>query len=198
MIQNFPGKREDEKIIMVIRKHYIVYVRIFFIFLVTSVIPATVFLFFWSNSYDFLTSSFIGATGYIGAGFFILFSLAIFLVAWLNEEFDIFILTDQRLVDITQVNFFKRTVAATQLRNIEDTVTDVHGIFPTMLNYGNLDVQTAAGNASDFFMDHVPDPVEAARVILNAVYEGQKRHSEAVSQGLENPDKKVDKGKATH
>jgi len=51
----------------------------------------------------------VGVIGVLGALLFILYSLAIFLIAWLNEEFDLFILTNQRLIDITQVSFLKRT-----------------------------------------------------------------------------------------
>ncbi len=194
MIQNFPGKRPDEETLMVVRKHWIVYFRLLFIFTITSLAPVSVFIIFWANNFPLSTTSYTGILGYLGASFFLLYSLAVFLVAWLNEEFDIFILTNQRLLDITQVNFFKRTVAATQLRNIEDTKTDIHGILPTLLNYGDIDVETAAGNASDFFMDHVPDPVGASRMILNAVYESQKRHTEAVLNGTELPDKEMLKG----
>ena len=189
MIIDFPGKREDEDVIMVIRKHPIVYVRLLFIFLVTSIIPVTIFIIFWSNQFPFSTTSYTGALGYLGVCFFILYSLAIFLVAWLNEEFDIFILTNQRLVDITQVNFFKRTVSETQLRNIEDTKTDIHGIFPTLLNYGNVDVQTAAGDPTEFFIDNVHNPVEVGQKILNAVFENHKSQIAAISKGGEIPDK---------
>ena len=196
-LHHFPGKRPDEHIIMVIRKHGIVYFRLFWIFFATTILPVGIFLGFWLNSFPINALTATGALGYMGVCFFLLFSLAIFLVAWLNEEFDLFILTNQRLVDITQVNFFKRNVAATQLRNIEDTLASINGFFPTLLNYGDLDVQTAAGDPSEFYMDHIPDPVAVARVILNAVYEGQKKHAEAVSQGVEQPDKIVMKGKAT-
>ena len=193
----FPGQRPDETIVMIIRKHVIVYVRLVLFFLVTTIFPAMIFLFFWMPQFPLSNLTQAGLIGYLGVCFFLIFSLAVFLVAWLNESFDLFILTNQRLVDITQVNFFKRTVAATQLRNIEDTLAKVSGFWPTLLNYGDLDVQTAAGDPSEFYMDHIPDPVGVARVILNAVYEGQKKHAEAISQGKEEPDKIVMKGKAT-
>lgn len=196
MIPYFPGKRADEQVIMIIRKHPIVYLRLLFIFLVITGLPMGAFLYFWFTQYSLSTESFIGIVGYIGVCFFGMFSLAVFLITWINEAFDIFILTNQRLMDITQVNLFKRTVTETQLRNIEDTMSRVSGILPTLLNYGDVDVQTASGDPTEFYMDHVHDPSGTARVILNAVYEAQKRHSEAIAKGLEYPDKGEEKGKA--
>lgn len=193
----FQGQRPDEKIVMIIRKHVIVYIRLILIFLITTALPITIFLFFWIPQFPLSSLTQGGLLGYLGVCFFLLYSLAIFLIAWLNEEFDLFILTNQRLVDITQVNFFKRTVAATQLRNIEDTLAKVSGFWSTLLNYGDLDVQTAAGDPSEFYMDHIPDPVSVARVIINAVYDGQRRHAKAVNEGVEHPDKIIEKGKAT-
>lgn len=185
MIKDFPGKNHDETIQMVIRKHPIVYLRLLVIFLGLSIFPVTVFMMFWSNYFPLSSGSLAGVTGYLGACFYLLYSLAIFLIAWLNEEFDLFIITDQRLIDITQVNFFKRTVADTPLRNIEDAVTDIHGIFATLLNYGILDIQTAAGNASDFVIDHIPDPVLMAREIMNIVRENQKKNLMHLSSHIE-------------
>lgn len=195
ILKGFLEPRPDEKVIHVIRKHPIVYFRLILIFLITSVVPLTIFLVLWSNHFPFSTTSQLGILGYIGASFFALYSLAVFFVAWINEEFDIYILSNQRLIDITQVNFFKRTVSETQLRNIEDTKAEITGIFGTIFNYGNLEVQTAAGDPNEFFMDHVHHPAAVGGEIMDAVHESFKKHTKAVSQGVEHPDLNVIKGK---
>lgn len=175
MIIDFPGKNSDENIIMVIRKHPIVYIRLLMVFLALSLLPATIFMIFWSGRFPISTGDVVGISGYLIACFYLLYSLVLFLIAWLNEEFDLFILTDQRLIDITQIHFFKRKENVTPLRNIEDVTTDIHGILPTLLNYGTLDIQTASGNADDFIMDHVANPVLISKQILNVVRENQKK-----------------------
>jgi len=166
MIDDFPGKQPGERVLMVIRKHPIVYIRNFLFFSVASILPLAIFLIIWSNRFPLSAGGTAGMTGYLGASLYFLYSFALFLISWLNDEFDLFILTDRRLIDITQVSFLKRTVATTPLDQIQDTTSDIHGIVGTILNYGSIDVQTAAGDASSFTIDHVPDPSLVARKIL--------------------------------
>lgn len=171
MLENFPGRQPDEEIVMVIRKHPIVYIRIFLVFFVASLLPLTIFLVIWSKNFPLSQSSTVSVIGYLGASLYLLYSLALFLVSVLNEEFDLFILTDHRLIDITQISFLKRTVATTPLNQIQDTTSDISGILGTLLNFGTVDVQTAAGLASNFTIDNVPDPAMIARTILNQAEE---------------------------
>ena len=175
MLTDFPGKQPNEKVLMVIRKHPIVYIRNFLLFLVASVLPMTIFLMIWSNRFPLSQGGTTSVVGYLGASLYFLYSFALFLISWLNDEFDLFILTDHRLIDITQVSFLKRTVATTPLDQIQDTTSDIQGILGTLLNYGAIDVQTAAGAASSFTIDHVPDPAMVARKILTYAEERKGR-----------------------
>ena len=165
----FPGQRSDEKILMVIHKHVIVYVRIIAAFLLTVIAPLLIFLSIWFRYYPFEANKNLGIAIGLFACIYILFGLLIACIAWINEQFDLFILTNERLIDITQVTLLKRTVASTPLKQIQDATSDISGVFATILNYGNLEVQTAAGEASVFEIDRVPDPAFIARTILNHV-----------------------------
>ncbi|MBN2087914.1 PH domain-containing protein [Candidatus Peregrinibacteria bacterium] len=169
----FPGQRPDEKVLMVIRKHPIVYIRIVMAFIVTAVIPLMIFLILWFRYYSFSGHLTVSISISLMACAFLLIGLLITAIAWLNEEFDLFILTDERLIDITQVSFLKRTVASTPLKQIQDTTSNVDGVLATLLNYGNIEVQTAAGDASKFEIDRVPDPAFIARKILNYARESR-------------------------
>lgn len=176
MITDFPGKRPDENVLMVIRKHPVVYIRLVVVFIVINLVPVSIFMALWSNSFPLSSGGTLATIGYLGALFYVLYGLAILLIAWLNEEFDLFILTDHRLIDIEQVSFLKRNVATTPLIQIQDTTSEINGIVGTLLNYGTIDVKTAAGNASDFNIDYVHDPSLIAREILNYAHVG-KQHS---------------------
>ena len=169
MISDFPGRQADEKILMVIQKHPIVYIRSFLIFLVAAMLPLTIFLMIWSNRFPLSEGGTAGIIGYLGSSLYFLYSLALLLISWLDDEFDLFILTNHRLIDITQVSFLKRTVATTPLDQIQDASSDIHGVLATLLNFGSIDVQTAAGLASNFSIANVPDPAMVARTILNHV-----------------------------
>ncbi len=173
MLTDFPGKRPDEHVLMVIRKHPIVYIRITVVFLLTSLLPVAIFIFVWSAKFPLDSGGTTSIIGYLVASLFLLYSMAIVLIAWLDEEFDLFILTDNRLIDVTQVSFLKRTVATTPLSQIQDTTSNIQGVMGTLLNYGSIDIQTAAGDASSFNIDHVADPAMIARRILNYAQQSQ-------------------------
>lgn len=189
MLTDFPGRQPNEKILLVIRKHAIVYIRITVGFLVLSVLPLLIFLTLWSSRFPLGAGGFAGTIGYLIASLYALYSLVILVIAWLDEEFDLFILTDHRLIDITQVSFLKRTVATTPLNQIQDTTSDIHGLLGTILNYGNIEVQTAAGDASNFTIDHVPDPAMVARKILNVaeVSKGRDYQDPPLGEGAPQP-----------
>jgi len=171
----FPGQRPNEKILMVIRKHVIVYIRIIMAFLLTVIAPLLIFLSIWFKYYPFYVNPNLGVTIGLVACMYILFGLLFACIAWINEQFDLFILTNERLIDMTQVTLLKRTVASTPLRRIQDATSDISGVLPTILNYGNLEIQTAAGEASLFEIDRVPDPAFLARTILNYARESREK-----------------------
>ena len=187
MLENFPGKQPEEKIIMVIRKHPIVYIRSVLVFMVAVALPLIIFLIIWSSSFPLSVGGTMSVVGYLGACLYLLYGLALLVISFLNDQFDLFILTDHRLLDITQVTLLKRTVATTPLNQIQDTTSDIHGILGTLLNYGTVDVQTAAGFASNFTIDNVPDPAMVARTILNEA-EQRKNHEMRHHRSESEPD----------
>jgi len=181
MLKYFPGRQPDEKIVMVIRKHRVVYVRLSLIYILIIILPLSFFIPFWLRVFPVSNPTAIGLAGYLGISLIILYSLMFLMIAVLDEEFDLFVLTNHRLIDITQVSFLKRTVATTPLNQIQDTTSNIQGLLGTLLNYGSIDVKTAAGLASNFNMDHVPDPGMVARLILDQAEE--RRELDAKMRG---------------
>ena len=188
MLQNFPGRQPDEKIVIVIRKHPIVYIRSVLVFMVAVVLPLVIFLIIWGNNFPLSVGGAVSIVGYLGACIYFLYGLALLVISFLNDQFDLFILTDHRLLDITQVSLLKRTVATTPLDQIQDTTSDVHGVLGTLLNYGTVDVQTAAGFASNFTIDNIPDPALVARTILNEAEERKKHMRRQKEESGPDPD----------
>ncbi|MFH1012456.1 MAG: PH domain-containing protein [Candidatus Peregrinibacteria bacterium] len=179
----FPGQREDEKVLIVIRKHPIVYFRLVLLFVFTIMLPLLLFLWFWFSQYPMGDYPLRGYVVSIFSSLFLLYGLLFFCVDWLNNAFNLFILTDQRLMDITQITLLRRSVISTPLEHIQDASSSVQGILQTLFNYGNVEVQTASAMAANFFIDRVDQPGEIARTIMNAAHDthlsGQaKEHAE--------------------
>jgi len=164
---HFPDQRHNEEILLVIRKHPIVYARLIFIYTVMLVLPVVLFLWGLFTVYNLSEST--KSIILIFASEYFLFVLAFTLITWLNEEFDMFIITNERLIDITQISFLQRTVASTPLVHIQDATSDVNGFIATLLNYGTVRVETAGASEYTFSMEKAPNPSAIARKILDIV-----------------------------
>lgn len=164
---HFPGQREGEKVLMVVHKHPIVYVKLMVAFAVVVVLPIILFSLFFFSAYpatEYYDASLIVG---ISISLYFLYGLLLACIKWIDEEFDVFIITSDRLIDVTQLSFLRRTVTSTPLEQIQDTTGEIHGFLPTILQYGNITVQTAAGDASNINIDRISDPEGVARKILD-------------------------------
>lgn len=161
--RTFPGIRENEKIIIWIHKHWITYFAIFFKAILFGVI-LVVFLVHYVGKFfqgtELLPFIFL---------LLILYLLSIWIltyVRWVDEDFDCFILTDERLIDITQNSIFSISISETALDQIQDVDGKTIGFFGNIFSYGMLDVQTAARQGM-LKIDHVSQPGNLAQMILN-------------------------------
>lgn len=105
---------------------------------------------------------------------FFIFTWITFFIIWIDYYFDVWIVTDRRIINIEQKGFFSRIVSELELDNIQDITTDVKGVVPTFLNYGNLYVQTAA-EKERFVFRHIPNPYEVKDVIMKVQKKSEAR-----------------------
>lgn len=96
----------------------------------------------------------------------ILISMTLFnIIRW---YFNVFIVTNKRLINY-KFNIITRFKASeAELRNIQDVSQSVVGFLPTVFNYGNLLIQTAA-ERNKFYIERVPRPTWLRDVIVDLV-----------------------------
>jgi uncharacterized membrane protein YdbT with pleckstrin-like domain len=102
------------------------------------------------------------------------FALFIWIYAffiWIDYYFDIWIITSERIINTEQKGLFTRQVSELKFAKIQDVTADVSGFFQTILNYGDVHVQTA-GEEERFFFRQVPDPYGLKNLIMDL----QKKH----------------------
>lgn len=81
---------------------------------------------------------------------------------------DAWIITNTRIVDINQKAFFYRSVSSLLLNRVQDVTVTSRGILVSLLNIGDINVQTA-GAVGRFCMLGVPDPAKLRDLILKYV-----------------------------
>ena len=83
---------------------------------------------------------------------------------WYRYQNDIWIVTNQRIVDSTKFNWIKQRMASADLVDVEDINVVRDGLFATMFNYGDLRVQTA-GEIGNFVLAGIPAPSKVLAVV---------------------------------
>ena len=87
---------------------------------------------------------------------------------WTDYYYDIWIITNWRIIDIDQQGFFKRNVATLlTLDHIEDIETESAGIIASLLNFGHVQVETAAAERA-FNINDVANPFGVEQTIRSA------------------------------
>ena len=102
----------------------------------------------------------------------VVFVWIMFVVMWTNYYLDIIVLTNKRILDIEQFILFAKDEVTIPLHRIEDVKIEVKGIFPTLLKYGNIQIQTA-GAKRETVMRGIKDP-ESVKAHIDALLQTVK------------------------
>lgn len=76
------------------------------------------------------------------------------------------IVTDMNVTQVQQIGLFNRKISELSMINVEDVTAQQRGIFPTLLNYGTVTVETA-GEQNNFIFRYCPNPNACAKTILD-------------------------------
>ena len=162
---HFDGQKSDEKILLVAHRHW------FDIFSQLLLVFAMLLLFIGSYAsfpvlFPVIEKAIYRNLFLFLENLFFIFAWMLFFLIWIDYYFDVWIVTDRRIVNIEQKGLFSREVSELELENIQDITTDVKGVIPTFLNYGDLFVQTAA-EKERFRFHNVPNPYAIKDMIMN-------------------------------
>lgn len=161
---HFQGQRESETILAVIHRHWFD--------IATHFILIILFAGLIIGSFLALPQITGGASLFKNQMFtlflqntFLLFLWMYAFLVWIDYYFDVWIITNERVINIEQKGLFVRTVSELKFSRIQDVTCEVRGMLSTILNFGDVKVQTAS--EEDFFLfRQVPDPYHVKDVIM--------------------------------
>ena len=160
---HFPGQKPGETIQYIVHKHWIIYVRLAGFVLAVAGIPFVSYFFLVEevplspNQQHWLTLLFF---------LYLILILSITFIRWLEEEMDMIIVTNERIISIDQVTFMHRTISETELSQVQDVKHVAKGLLANLFGFGSLEIQTAAHKVV-FVIKAVYNPFEMARGILD-------------------------------
>lgn len=161
--------RKDEKIVVVAWRHWFVLLRevvgLAILFILPFIFVPFVLSLLASQGVDAGASS--GSVLFFGA-FWALTIWNVLFTRWTDYYYDIWIVTNWRIIDVDQKGLFKRNISSIlDLDHIQDIDTDIEGIIKTILDFGDIEVQTA-GAKNEFSFRDVAHPRQIERLIRDS------------------------------
>jgi signal transduction histidine kinase len=176
--KHLPNQSPDEKIIQVIRRtEYIVFQKVVMIFFI-ALLPL---IFYYLASDMVITGSTLYILAVLASSAYYLFVLIFALFCFIDYYLDVWIITNERIVDIEQRGYFSRVISEHKIYRIQDVTSEIHGVIPTILKFGDVHIQTA-GAKQRFMFHQVPDPNEIRNTIIRLMRESRIKHKEDIKK----------------
>lgn len=160
VIISFPGQEPNEKIFIFARRFVIAFLPELVLVLIMIVVGVAVIALLGIGGVIPYNIRILVGSAYL------LFLLLFALVEFFDFYFDLYIVTDRRIVDISQQKLFSRTVAELLLEDVEDVDSKTTGILATLFDFGDVEIQTA-GSRPNFNFKKILHPNQVASIILD-------------------------------
>lgn len=153
----FETQEVKEKIILLLRQHWITQLKwiitaglMVFLPLVLKYVPLL----------DFLSDR--GQT--MALIIWYLLIIAFVYEQFISWYFHVFIVTDERIIDINFTNLIHKEISEAKIDNIEDVTYKQGGVARAFFNFGDVACQTAA-EQRQFVMENVPRPDRVVKIL---------------------------------
>ncbi len=175
----FETQGEEEKLLLLMRRHLIT--NLWWVGLVMILLGVPLF---WGefpliSAVTPLVRLALGLFWYLGLAFFVIQNVLL----WF---YNVYIVTDERIIDVDFFGLLYKNINATQIRKIEDVNYSQVGMVSSLFNYGNVVVETAGEQRSDdrpaessaFTFEAVSNPDQVVKVISELMEQEEKEEYE--------------------
>ena len=167
----FETQEETEEVILLMRRHPITnlgWILSMAVLLLVPTIVAPLILRSGLPAMDFswgyyLIIPLMWYLGTFGYGF----------ACFLSWYFNVYIVTNKRIVDIDWYSLLYKKLASAQLEKIQDVNYKQSGLIESFFDFGDIHIQTA-GTEPNFDFEHIPQPDRVVREI-NKILEQHKK-----------------------
>ena len=183
-LDQLPNQQPNETVSLFLHRHWIILAQIVIVFGLLTLIPAVLAVTLFSLRPGLLENPLIGPVAVLALSAYYLGVWLVTFFEYVDYELDIWIVTNERIIDIEQRGLFNRITSELHLANIQDVTAEVTGIVHTFFDYGNVYVQTA-GEVDRFTFKGIPHPDKVKETIIQLSDSDKKRH------GVGTPEKAV-------
>lgn len=163
-VRYFKEQFDDEEVLMVFRKHPVVMRKGIIIASVGILLPILYILaltIIYENNPDKLPT--------VNAFYFsliigVVLAFLLMLPSWISWFYSVYIVTNQRLIQITQKGMFHRSMVGLGLNQIQMVNYEIGGFQETVLGFGTIMIQTFVGSLTIHEVHH---PAKIQKEILH-------------------------------
>lgn len=179
-VYRLAGPLPGEKVISVIHRDAFIAIKRVIFFLLLLVLPLILMVMIRTLFPDVIFTTWMWPMILLAASAYLFFIWLLFFFSLIDYFLDVWIITDQRIIDVRQHGFFSRSISEMRLSRIQDVSSEQHGFMPTLLHYGNVIVQTAS-DSNKLFFEEVAHPEHIRDVLMRLTAEKKET---AAAQGL--------------
>lgn len=153
----FENQEKEEKLLLLLRRHFVTNISWILISIALFIIPFFYNLF---PLFDFLPKQYLPI---------ILIGWYLLIVAFIFENFllwfyNIYIVTDERIIDVDFYNILYKEISDAKIDKIQDISYNQNGFIQAIFNYGDILIQTAA-EKTQFVFEKIPHPDKVVGII---------------------------------
>lgn len=159
----FETQEREEKILLILRGHWLVNAAWILQGLVLSLVPLVVLAMFSLEAVPFRFKL-------IGILIWYLLLAGFIFERFLSWVFNVFIITDERIIDFDFYGLIYKEISDAKTENIEDVTYVIGGFIRNFFDFGSVFIQTAA-QVPQFEFHDVPQPGRVAKILRELITE---------------------------
>jgi uncharacterized membrane protein YdbT with pleckstrin-like domain len=164
-LRHLPNPVPDEKLVFLLRRHAITILVLVIVTLILLVAPFGMNWYLQTYRTDILENPNILTPLVVVGSIFFLFAWLFLFQYFMDYYLDTWIVTTKRIIGIEQSGLFHHTISESRLYRIQDVTASTNGLWATIFNYGNVEIQTA-GEKGRFLFEQVSHPTHVSKTIL--------------------------------
>lgn len=195
-LDHLPNPIPDEQVKFFLRRHPATLFGLAMGYLLLIATPLALYFYLANFQPEILQNGTVVLFMVMGGSVFFLFAWLFLFMSFMDYVLDMWIVTDRRILSVEQTGLFSRTVSELRLYRIQDVTATVNGIWNTMFNFGDVEIQTAA-EKEHFLFEQVPNPNIVSKGILEMAEVDRQGHLETAMDEFAAAEKERAVGKVT-
>ena len=167
---SFEAQHDEERILLLLRKHPVTQVHWILVAVALVFVP---YLLSFVGFLSFLPANF---RHIMGVGWYLMV-VGYSLESFLNWFYNVYIITDERVIDVDFNSLLFKNVSYAKIENIEDISATTSGALGAIFDYGSVRIQTA-GTVTEFEFENVPQPARITAFLNELIVEEEREKLE--------------------